>query len=106
MVALGTDAGVRTVALLTDMCTPLGNTVGNAIEVSESVEVLAGGGPADVVELTLALAGEMLAAAGRGDVDPAGSSPTALRWTCGVGWSARRVATRTLRCRRRRSRTS
>jgi thymidine phosphorylase len=71
MVALGTDAGVRTVALLTDMSTPLGNTAGNAIEVTESVEVLAGGGPADVVELTLALAREMLAAAGRDDVDPA-----------------------------------
>jgi len=72
MVALGTDAGVRTVALLTDMSTPLGLTAGNALEVRESVEVLAGGGPADVVELTLALAREMLAAAGVTDVDPAG----------------------------------
>ena len=71
MVALGTDAGVRTVALLTDMSTPLGLTAGNALEVRESVEVLAGGGPADVVELTLALAREMLAAAGVTDVDPA-----------------------------------
>lgn len=71
MVALGTDAGVNTVALLTDMDTPLGLTAGNAIEVAESVEVLAGGGPADVVELTVALAREMLAAAGRDDVDPA-----------------------------------
>ncbi len=71
MVALGTDAGVRTVALLTDMSTPLGLTAGNALEVRESVEVLAGGGPADVVELTLALAREMLAGAGREDVDPA-----------------------------------
>ena len=71
MVALGTDSGVHTVALLTDMATPLGLTAGNALEVRESVEVLAGGGPADVVELTLALAGEMLAGAGRSDVDPA-----------------------------------
>ena len=71
MVALGKDAGVHTVALLTDMSTPLGRTAGNAIEVAESVEVLAGGGPADVVELTLALAREMLAGAGRDDVDPA-----------------------------------
>jgi thymidine phosphorylase len=71
MVALGKDAGVNTVALLTDMETPLGLTAGNAIEVAESVEVLAGGGPADVVELTVALAREMLAAAGRDDVDPA-----------------------------------
>ena len=71
MVALGTDAGVHTVALLTDMATPLGLTAGNAIEVAESVEVLAGGGPADVIELTLALAREMLAGAGRDDIDPA-----------------------------------
>jgi thymidine phosphorylase len=71
MVALGQDAGVHTVALLTDMSTPLGLTAGNALEVRESVEVLAGGGPEDVVELTLALAREMLAGAGRDDVDPA-----------------------------------
>ncbi|MCL3819832.1 thymidine phosphorylase [Aeromicrobium wangtongii] len=71
MVALGTDAGVKTVALLTDMSTPLGRTAGNACEVAESVEVLAGGGPADVVELTVALAREMLAAAGKDDKDPA-----------------------------------
>ncbi|MDX6277045.1 MAG: thymidine phosphorylase [Nocardioidaceae bacterium] len=71
MVALGTDAGVTTVALLTDMSTPLGLTAGNAVEVAESVEVLAGGGPADVVELTVALAREMLTAAGKTDVDPA-----------------------------------
>ncbi len=64
MVALGTDAGVKTVALLTNMQTPLGLTAGNALEVRESVEVLAGGGPEDVVELTLTLAREMLAAAG------------------------------------------
>jgi len=71
MVALGTDAGVHTVALLTDMSVPLGLTAGNALEVRESVEVLAGGGPADVVELTVALAREMLAGAGVHDVDPA-----------------------------------
>jgi thymidine phosphorylase len=71
MVDLGKDAGVKTVALLTNMATPLGLTAGNALEVRESVEVLAGGGPPDVVELTLVLAREMLAAAGRGDVDPA-----------------------------------
>jgi thymidine phosphorylase len=71
MVDLGTDAGVHTVALLTDMSTPLGLTAGNGLEVAESVEVLAGGGPADVVELTLALAREMLLGAGVDDVDPA-----------------------------------
>jgi thymidine phosphorylase len=71
MVALGTDAGVTTVALLTEMSTPLGRTAGNALEVAESVDVLAGGGPGDVVALTLALAREMLAAAGADGVDPA-----------------------------------
>ena len=71
MVALGTEAGLETRALLTDMSTPLGRTVGNAVEVEESLEVLAGGGPADVVELTLALAAEMLDAAGVDGVDPA-----------------------------------
>lgn len=71
MVELGHDHGVRTVALLTDMNTPLGLTAGNVLEVRESVEVLAGGGPADVVELTVALAREMLDAAGLPDADPA-----------------------------------
>lgn len=69
MVGLGADAGTETVALLTDMDVPLGLTVGNALEVRESVEVLAGGGPDDVVELTVALAREMLAAVGKNDVD-------------------------------------
>ncbi len=71
MVDLGTDAGVRTVALLTNMETPLGLTAGNALEVRESVEVLAGGGPQDVVDLTVTLAREMLSAAGLdGSKDP------------------------------------
>ena len=60
MVGLGTANGVRTTALLTQMDVPLGRTAGNALEVVEAVEVLAGGGPSDVVELTLALAREML----------------------------------------------
>ncbi|MCV7203646.1 thymidine phosphorylase [Mycolicibacterium peregrinum] len=71
MVDLGNANGVPTRALLTDMNCPLGRTVGNSVEVSESLEVLAGGGPSDVVELTLALATEMLDAAGIGDSDPA-----------------------------------
>ena len=71
MVALGTAHGVDTRALLTDMDRPLGLTVGNAVEVAESLDVLAGGGPDDVVELTVALAREMLAAAGVDGVDPA-----------------------------------
>ncbi|WP_067778639.1 thymidine phosphorylase [Actinomyces vulturis] len=69
MVALGTDAGVETRALLTDMSTPLGLTAGNALEVQESLDVLAGGGPKDVVDLTVALAREMLDAAGKTDCD-------------------------------------
>ena len=86
MVALGKDAGVETVALLTNMATPLGLTAGNAIEVEESVEVLAGGGPADVVELTVKLAG--------GDAGGAPGFPAPIRqprsgtagpWTYGTG---------------------
>jgi thymidine phosphorylase len=69
MVELGLDSGVATTALLTDMNVPLGRAIGNANEVRESVEVLAGGGPADVIELTLALAREMLALAGQPDSD-------------------------------------
>lgn len=71
MVALGADAGVVTSAFLTDMSSPLGRSAGNAVEVAESLEVLSGGGPPDVVELTLALAREMLAASGLPDADPA-----------------------------------
>jgi len=69
MVDLGNDSGVKTSALLTDMSTPLGLAVGNALEVEESIEVLAGGGPADVVEITIELAREMLRLAGKPDVD-------------------------------------
>ncbi|MEY4436772.1 MAG: hypothetical protein RL100_236 [Actinomycetota bacterium] len=71
MVQLGQDAGVNTSALLTDMSTPLGLKIGNALEVEESVEVLAGGGPSDVVELTVTLATEMLELAGKKNVDVA-----------------------------------
>lgn len=71
MVELGAAHGVPTRALLTDMNRPLGATVGNALEVAEALEVLAGGGPPDVVELTLRLASEMLELAGIDDRDPA-----------------------------------
>ena len=71
MVELGAAHGVPTRALLTDMNRPLGATVGNALEVAESLEVLAGGGPPDVVELTLRLAAEMLELAGIDGRDPA-----------------------------------
>jgi thymidine phosphorylase len=70
MVALGEEHGVRTRALLTRMDVPLGRTVGNAVEVEESVQALQGNGPADLMEVTLALAREMLALAGL-DADPA-----------------------------------
>ena len=71
MVDLGREHGLTTRALLTDMEVPLGRTVGNAVEVAESLDVLAGGGPDDVVELTVALAREMCDAAGLDAVDPA-----------------------------------
>ncbi len=72
MAALGAAHGVRTTALLTQMDVPLGRTAGNALEVLEALEVLAGGGPADVVALTVALAEEMVALAGLADADPVG----------------------------------
>ena len=71
MVGLGKRAGVNTVALVTAMDIPLGLTAGNALEVRESIEVLAGGGPSDVVELTVLLAQEMLELAGIKEADPA-----------------------------------
>ena len=71
MVGLGKRAGVKTIALVTAMDIPLGLTAGNALEVRESVEVLAGGGPADIVELTVLLAREMLEVVGIHNVDPA-----------------------------------
>ena len=71
LVSIGVDHGLRISAVLTDMSVPLGRAVGNAVEVAESVEVLKGGGPADVIELTVALAREMLSLAGLSDVDPA-----------------------------------
>ncbi|MEV6606735.1 thymidine phosphorylase [Kutzneria sp. NPDC051319] len=71
LVSIGVDHGLRISAVLTDMSVPLGYAVGNAVEVAESVEVLKGGGPADVVALTVALAREMLSLAGLSDVDPA-----------------------------------
>ena len=69
MVQIGQDAGVKISALLTDMSTPLGRKIGNALEVEESVEVLSGGGPKDVVDLTVLLAEEMLRLAGKPGVD-------------------------------------
>ena len=71
MVELGKRAGVNTVALVTAMDIPLGLTAGNALEVRESIEVLSGGGPEDVVQLTVLLAKEMLNLVGIKDADPA-----------------------------------
>ena len=70
LVGIGVEHGLKIAALITDMSVPLGHAVGNAVEVAESVEVLRGGGPADVIELTVALAREMLSLAGL-DADPA-----------------------------------
>ena len=69
MVALGEEHGVRTRALVTRMDTPLGRAVGNAVEVEEAVEALRGEGPADLMEVTYALARAMLDLAGI-DADP------------------------------------
>ncbi|HET8956984.1 MAG TPA: thymidine phosphorylase, partial [Microcella sp.] len=76
MVRLGEDAGVATRAVLTNMNVPLGLAIGNANEVRESVEVLAGGGPADIVELTVTLARHMLELAGITDADVEGALTT------------------------------
>jgi thymidine phosphorylase len=82
MVRLGTDHGVKTTAVLTNMETPLGRTAGNALEVTESIEALHGKGPADLMEVTLELAREMLALARvEADVDEAISSGAAAnKW--------------------------
>ena len=97
MVGLGTAHGVRTTALLTAMEQPLGRTAGNAVEVEESVEVLAGGGPEDLVEVTLALAREMVELAGL-DVDPPTLWTTVGPWTAGGPSWPPRAGTPMLRC--------
>jgi thymidine phosphorylase len=70
MVRIGTAEGVKTTAVLSDMNVPLGQACGNALEVTEAVETLAGKGPADLVEITLVLAREMLTLAGLAYLDP------------------------------------
>src|ERR1022692_479322 len=80
MVTLGEEHGVRTTALLTRMDAPLGLAVGNAVEVQEAVAMLAGGGPPDLAEVTLALAAEMLALAGL----PTGTADAAAPGSAGA----------------------
>jgi thymidine phosphorylase len=99
MVDLGTDAGLTTIALLTDMSTPLGLTVGNALEVRESVEVLAGGGPADVIELTSRWPGRCSPRRAAGRRRRGRRWPTGAPWMCGVAWSPPRAGIRTPHCR-------
>ena len=81
MVTLGAEHGVRTTALLTRMDTPLGLAVGNAVEVEEAVATLAGGGPPDLVEVTLALAARCSRLAGVGRPTRPRRWPMAGRWT-------------------------
>ena len=69
MVAVGKSAGKQVVALITDMDRPLGNHIGNSLEVEEAIAVLEGKGPSDLIELCLALSANMLYLAGKGDVD-------------------------------------
>ena len=68
MVAIGTAHGRKVAALITDMDKPLGHNIGNALEVAESMAVLQGKGPADLTEVCLQLAGNMLVLAGKGDM--------------------------------------
>ena len=98
LVAIGRANGVRTEALLTAMDTPLGRTVGNALEVKECVEVLKGGGPADVRELSLALAARMLRLAGVATSrtkreDGEARSASGAGWRRSAAWSSSRAAT-------------
>ena len=82
MVRLGEAHGVRTTAVLSRMYTPVGRCVGNALEVAEAVETLAGGGPDDLTEITLTLAREMLALA-KISIDPAtalSNGDALIRW--------------------------
>lgn len=80
MVALGEDEGVHTRALVTNMNVPLGNAVGNSVEVQEAIDVLRGGGPADVKELTVVLAREMLSMVNITDIDPSQNLDNGLAW--------------------------
>ena len=67
MVSIGTHHGRRVAAMITDMDTPLGHNIGNSLEVMESMDVLKGHGPADLTEVCLQLAANMLVLAGKGD---------------------------------------
>lgn len=69
MVSIGENAGRKTVALITDMDIPLGNNIGNSLEVIEAVETLQGKGPKDLTEVSLQLAGNMLYLAGKGSIE-------------------------------------
>ncbi len=88
MVGIGNANGVKTVALLTAMETVLGRTAGNALEVTESIACLRGGGPADLVEVTLALAREMLALVGLGPLDTPGAVDPATALADGRAYRA------------------
>ena len=98
MVAIGTAHGRKVAALITDMDKPLGHNIGNALEVAESMAVLQGKGPADLTEVCLQLAGNMLVLAGKGDMPtcrswPRASLPTAPRLKSAARCLPRRAAT-------------
>ena len=99
LVGLGEAAGVHTTALLTRMDAPLGYACGNGIEVAESLEVLAGGGPSDVVELTVALARHMVKAAGLDVIDPADVLASGQAMDVWRDMVRARAVTLTLHCR-------
>ena len=100
LVRVGKRAGLRVVALLTNMDMPIGRAIGNALETREAIEVLRGEGPADTRELTLALGAEMLVlgrvtkyASTRAEASSA-RWPTEVRWSASGAWSWRTEATR------------
>ncbi|MGC3966115.1 MAG: thymidine phosphorylase [Pirellulales bacterium] len=99
MVAVGRKMGVATTALLTDMNQPLGRMAGNAVEVDESIDVLQGGGPQDLIDLTLALGAELLVATGRAADHEAAVTTQRARLSDGTAYEKFRGADR---CARRR----
>lgn len=87
LVSTGRRLDVKTSALLTDMNQPLGHTAGNALEVDESIDVLKGGGPADVRELTIALGVPVLVSTGVADSRQTATEMLAQRFENGDAYA-------------------